>query len=99
MADNTNNAEEIMWDIIRGEAATGGEHDQFVDDDEISSFLDLSGGAGVEEDQVDEGQTDEGQIIIVEPSTTTGEVIYYIRLLLLFIYFDIYIYINHFFLF
>ena len=98
MADNTNNAEEIMWGIIRGEAAAGGEHDQFVDDDEISSFLDLSGGAG-EEDQVDEGQTDEGQIIMVEPSTTTGEVIYYIRPLLLFIYFDIYIYINHFFLF
>ena len=69
--DRTNDqGEQLMWDIIRG--------DDVVDDDEISSYLDLSG-EGLELEPVDEGQTnndDEGNVV-VDPSTTTGEVYIY----------------------
>lgn len=79
--DRTNEqGEQIMWDIIRGE--DGGEpcagEDNVVDDADISSYLDLSG-EGLEQEPVDEGQTnndDEGNVI-VDPSTTTGEVYIY----------------------
>jgi len=84
--DRTNDqaGEQIMWDIIRGEARgepCAGEdyrEDDVVDDDEISSYLDLSG-EGLELEPVDEGQTnndDEGNVV-VDPSTTTGEVYIY----------------------
>lgn len=85
--DRTNEqGEQIMWEMIRGEGEAGGEpcagedyrEDDVVDDDEISSYLDLSG-EGLEQEPVDEGQTnndDEGNVI-VDPSTTTGEVYIY----------------------
>ena len=78
--------EEIMWGMIRGEVGVaGGEpsagedaREDVANNDEVSSFLNLSG-EGLELEPVDEGQTnndDEGNVI-VRPSTTTGEVYIY----------------------
>ena len=67
--------EEMMWDIIRGEDGKNHREYDAVDDDDISSYLDLSG-EGLQQEPVEEGQTnndDEGNVI-VDPSTTTGEV-------------------------
>ena len=67
--------EEIMWGMIRGEAGVAGgepsagedDREDVADDDEISSFLNVSG-EGLELEPVDEGN------VVVGPSTTTGGV-------------------------
>lgn len=66
-----------MWEMIRGEGEAGGE--PCADDADISSYLDYLSGEGLQQEPVDEGQTnndDEGNVI-VDPSTTTGEVYIY----------------------
>ena len=78
---NCDEAEDLIYNIIRGEFGDAGgepcagedDHRKYVvDEDEISSFLNASGD-GQELEQVDEWQTnnDDG------PSTTTGAVYIY----------------------
>ena len=76
--DQDDPREGMMWDIIRGEDGKNHREDDVVDDDDISSYLDLSG-EGLQQEPVEEGQTnndDEGNVV-VDPSTTTGVVYIY----------------------
>ena len=73
--DHDDPHEEMMWDIIRSEDGKNHREDDVVDDDDISSYLYLSS-EGLQQEPVEEGQTNndaEGNVV-VDPSTTTGEV-------------------------